>query len=188
MKTRITEEDLIDWKACYWENYNETEIERLRKLLPCTPEQLIEYNSVHHEDKLWVLLREDFFSLDDLRLMSCDFIESVAHLYKSRRFSSYNKVRKCINAARRFQQNLVPRQELEDAKHVASNLCVESNLDRCNFLIANATWNMLASMTGSINRTFLVMNYSLTASRYSQLGEEENQIRIVEKYLKKEKS
>jgi hypothetical protein len=67
------------------------------------------------EDRLWAVLRNEFFTDRELRELACDFAESVIHIYE-RDCPGDDRPRNAINIARRFAHGDATADELAAAR------------------------------------------------------------------------
>lgn len=93
----VTLKQVLSWHPC--ESYDEKRIRRLfrgRKALSALD---ILNMRIPTDDKFWAVLREEFFTKKELRLINCDFAESVLHIFE-KKYPNDDRPRKAIEAGR----------------------------------------------------------------------------------------
>lgn len=192
MKTQITEQDLINWDACYWKYNNTQEIERLRELLPCTPEQLLKYDSVSHRDKLWTLFRYEFFSVKSLKLMACDFVESILHLYEEV-YPNDNRIREFLKIIHQRAKGVASDDEIQAVSHHIKATFRDTYYHNTHHALWRKARNVLRSvdkLLSQINASNIAwyvtwdVSYIKRGDEVDRINEEKKQLKIIEKYLK----
>ena len=108
---------VMAWEPC--DDFPEVRIKRLfrgRKALSIA--DILNMRSITRRDKLWAVLRNDFFTDRELRLMACDFAERVLPTFEAE-YPDDNRPRKAIEVSRRFAVDEATAEELECARSAA---------------------------------------------------------------------
>ncbi|MCP4213879.1 MAG: hypothetical protein GY765_04440 [bacterium] len=110
---KATVKQVLSWHPC--EDYTQERIEKLWDGREALSGLEILGLDISVEDRFWALFRNHFFSDRELRLMACDFAESVLYLYDG----DSNAPAEAIRIARLFADGKATREEL-DAAYVAA--------------------------------------------------------------------
>ena len=113
----VSFETIMSWKPC--PDFPEARIKRLmrgRKALSIA--DILNMQSITHSDKLWAVLRNDFFGDRKLRLIACDFAERVLPVFEAEHPDD-NRPRKAIEVSRRYAIGEATDEELGSARSVA---------------------------------------------------------------------
>jgi hypothetical protein len=94
---RVTLDDVLKWGPCY-SRLKLRELAGSRKTI--TAEGILQL-PIPHNDKLWAVLREDFFSKRELHLLAADFAEHTLHIFE-RNYPNDQRPRKCLAVVRRY--------------------------------------------------------------------------------------
>lgn len=115
MKT-VTLEQILKWNPC--SDYSER---RLKKLAAgrteISAQEILDLN-IPVEDRLWAVLRNDFFTDSELRLLACDFTEHTLHIFE-RAHPGDARPRETIEVARRYAHGEATDEELAAARRAA---------------------------------------------------------------------
>ena len=111
----ITVKKVMSWSPCYTEGKIQGFFRKKKSL---TLLEVLRLKKVSTEDKFWALLRNDFFTVKELRLLSCDFAEHTLWI-----FEKYNKEDKrphqAIETARKYAKGEATEEERAAAMDAA---------------------------------------------------------------------
>ena len=107
---RITVDLVMSYEPCYDRERIQELFGKRKYIMPLT---ILKTDNVSAEDKLWLLLRNDFLSEKNRRLFACDCAERVLHLYEK----EYDNPapRKAIETARLYANGKATQDELDAA-------------------------------------------------------------------------
>jgi MoxR-like ATPase len=115
MVRTVTVDEVMDWGPC--DSYPRERVEELWAGLNLTALEILDLK-VPGEDRLWAVLRNEFFTDAELRELACDYAESVIGYYE-REFPGDDRPRNAIRVARRFARGDATRDELSAALSAA---------------------------------------------------------------------
>ena len=118
MRRKMTMEEIIALEPCWLMEDREAEIARIERLFgrykyATIPRVLAA--EIGDEDKLWLLLREPFFTVRELRHIACDFAERVLPQYERVCPGDY-RLRKAIDLARKYADGEITAEKLWAAR------------------------------------------------------------------------
>jgi hypothetical protein len=148
----VTVDEVMAWRPC--DSYPRARVEELwagRRGL--TALEILDLK-VPGEDRLWTVLRNEFFTDAELRELACDYAESVIGYYE-REFPGDDRPRNAIRVARRFARGDATRDELSDALGAAL-----SAADAARSAALSAAWSAALSAA----------NAARSAARSAALG------------------
>ena len=112
---RITVDLVMSYNPCYDRKHIEKLFNGKTWLSPLT---VLKMDSVSYEDKLWLLLRNEFISDKDMRLFACDCAEKSLPIFE-KQFPKDTRPRKTIETARLFANGNASQEELDAARDAA---------------------------------------------------------------------
>jgi hypothetical protein len=139
MVRTVTVDEVMAWGPC--DSYPRERVEELwagRRGL--TALEILDLK-VPGKDRLWAVLRNEFFTDAELRELACDYAESVIGFYESK-FPGDDRPRNAIRVARRFARGDATRDELSDAWSAAWS-AADAALSAANdaWSAADAAWS-----------------------------------------------
>ena len=186
MKT-VSFETIMSWKPCL--AFPEVRIKRLmrgRKALSVA--DILRMRSITRRDKLWAVLRNEFFGDRELRLMACDFAERVLPMFEAK-YPDDNRPRKAIEVSRRFAVDEATAEELECARSAARSaagyaawcaaMCAVYAAKSAACRAAEAASRRAARRAAR----YAVRSAAESAARSAWDAEQKEQIKIIKSYM-----
>ena len=109
---RITWQMVLSWRPC--SAYPEERLKKIYGKRGLTPLQVCNLRGVSVDDKFWTLLRPEVFDDRTLRLLACDFAESVLPIFEKERPDD-KRPRECLRIARAYTDGAATAEELAAA-------------------------------------------------------------------------
>ena len=173
---------IMAWEPC--DDFPEVRIKRLmrgRKALSVA--DILRMRSITHDDKLWAVLHNEFFTDRELRLMACDFAERVLPMFEAEHPND-NRPRKAIEVSRRYSMGEATDEELGSARSVARcaawcAMCVSRSA------AGYAAWSAARAVEWSAKSASRAAAESaaMCASRSAKSAERKAQIKIIKSYM-----
>ncbi len=143
VEKRVTLDVVVSWKPCY-------NIKKLTKLakgkLDISALEILDL-PIPNEDKLWAVLRDDFFTQNELMLLIADFAERVLPLYE-REYPNDSRPRDAINASRSFAHGEIS----AAARAAASAAARDAARDAARAAARDAAWSAASAAAWSAAR------------------------------------
>ncbi len=181
--SKATVKQVLSWHPC--EDYTKERIEKLWDGREALSGLEILGLDIPVEDRFWALFRNHFFSDRELRLMACDFAESVLYLYTG----DSNAPAEAIRIARLFAEGKATREEL-DAAYVAARAAARvayaarvADAARVAYAAADAAWAADAADVADVADAADAAADAADAAADADAAEQEKQIEIVRNYL-----
>ena len=95
----VTVEQVMSWKPCG--DYDEEKVRKLCGTKPALSALEILSLNIPDKDKLWAVLRNEFFTDKQLRHLACDFAGRVLPIWYAK-YPDDHRPRICIETARRY--------------------------------------------------------------------------------------
>ncbi len=146
---KATVEQVLSWHPC--EDYTKERIEKLWDGREALSGLEILDLDISVEDRFWALFRNHFFSDRELRLMACDFAESVLYLYTG----DSDAPKEAIRIARLFAEGKATREELDAAYVAADADAAWAAADAARDASRDATWAAEQEKQVEIVRNYL---------------------------------
>ena len=132
-------------------------MKKIKRKLPATPIDVCRGKIVPGEDKLWLLLHEDFIPKNDLFLLACDFAEHVLHIFEDK-YPEDMRPRNAIEARRGWVAGIVSDEELNEATWAAWDASA-----KCDSWDASVARAARAASAASVARA---MNYAADEQKW----------------------
>ena len=115
-KKTITIEKIMSFNPCYiWPE------EKIVEAIGGRAIDIIDFchlKTVPHTDKLWLLLRPDYISDKNMRLLACTWAERVLSIFE-KKYPGDGRPRAAIQVSRKFAEGLATHEELAAARAAA---------------------------------------------------------------------
>ena len=196
MQRRMTLQEVIDLEPCWLEEDREAGIARIKALFGgrkyATPQRILAAD-ISSEDKLWLLLREPFFTDQQLALIACDFAAAVLPIYEAE-VPGDTRPRDAIDTVRRYARGGVGSDEMMAAVEAAAEAAQAAQAAK----VAWAAWAAAKAAAKAVraaaeaNRAAWAAWAATWANRAAGATEAaqadwdaacENQLRLLEKYI-----
>jgi hypothetical protein len=178
----VTVDEVMAWGPC--DGYPRERVEELWAGRNLTALEILDLK-VPGKDRLWAVLRNEFFTDAELRELACDYAESVIGFYESK-FPGDDRPRNAIRVARRFARGDATRDELSDALSDAWS-AADAALSAANdaWSAADAAWSAADSALSAADAVWSAANAALSAAGRAAWNEQmEKQIELARQVLR----
>jgi hypothetical protein len=124
---RVTVDQVMSWYPCPGSGYTRERIESISQGRDSLTALEILDLDIPVEDRFWAVLRTDFLSEQQLRLVAADFAERVLHMFEAEHPADKRPLQ--IEAARAFARGVIFRQRLYAARAAAGDAARDAAFD-----------------------------------------------------------
>jgi len=131
---RVTLNQVMAWEPCA--EYSRADIKKLFGRRKYATAQYVFDLDIPAQDKLWVLLHEEFIPENELRLLACEFAMKALSIFE-KQHPDDDRPRRCIQVARRYACGRASDEELNTAGAAARAMAAAGDA------AGDAAWAML---------------------------------------------